>query len=70
VTFLDIRTSKPLLLRATSTSDLLQLTLSSDSLELCGDCAQDLFVHLSTGECEPQDATFPLEMRRLADITA
>jgi Bardet-Biedl syndrome 2 protein len=70
VTFLDIRTSKPLLLRASSTSDLLQLSLSSDSLELCGDLSQDLFAHLSTSECEPHDATFPPEMLRLASITA
>jgi hypothetical protein len=66
-----VRTSKPLLITMTANpaEKLLQINFNSDSLDICGDLAQDLFAtHLRIGEVDAQDVRFPIEMRRLTDI--
>ena len=47
------------------------MTFQTDSLELAGDLAQDLFVSsLKTSEIDCQDARFPAEMHRLSEIVS
>lgn len=50
---MDVRSSKPLHMTFMIQDTSAQITLSSDSMELCGDLAQDLFVtHLKQLEVE------------------
>jgi len=66
--FMDIRSSKPILLNAIEGGAGLQLTIQADSIELCGDIVQDLFgreLELPNLEAE---GSFPTEMSRLSEI--
>ena len=69
--FMDVRTSKPLLMTFMIQDNSAQITISSDSMELCGDLAQDMFVtNLKQIEVETQDCRFPGEMARLGELLA
>jgi hypothetical protein len=68
---MDVRNSKPLLMTFMIQDNSAQITISSDSMELCGDLAQDLFVtNLKQVEVETQDCRFPDEMTRLGELLA